>query len=306
MVMGIKKVKSRADSGEKPTGARSAFCALFLSILILTLTDFYAYSAEGSVAPIDEKEIGTVVLVLGNAFVKRGDVETKLSQGERVYEKDRVRTEGTSKLKIYLKDDSVITLGENTTISLDDYTFSLQEDTRSVVMNLIRGRLRAIVGKIFRGAGSRYEIKTPTSITGVRGTHFYIFAMENLTRVILFSGEVSLKNILESIAGEVVLNPGQMSIVPQNMPPAEPVTLSEDELNSAILETEIYEEEGMEEEVPLPGISPEEGPVELPGLIRDSLMPDVPSDILPPLLQEPLLKERVQVNVIIKLPPFNP
>jgi co-chaperonin GroES (HSP10) len=254
-----------------------------------------------------QEQKGTVVFVLGKAFVKRGEVETQLKQGDKIFEKDIIRTEGTSKIKIYFDDESVLTLGENTTLSLEEYTLSLLDDKRSVLLNLIRGRLRAIVGKIIGGAGSRYEVKTPTSITGVRGTHFYVFAMENLTRVALFSGGLSLRNILENIAGEVILKPGQMSIVPEGMPPADPITLSEDDQTGMILETEIYEEEGMPEEEGIPGIEQKEGGMDIPDIIKESMIPESTQDFLPPLVQEPLVQEPLieslaTVNVIIKLP----
>lgn len=263
---------------------------LFVVIFLITAI---AYSQE---------ETGTVVFVLGKAFVKRADTEIQLKQGDKVFAKDIIRTEGTSKIKLFFNDESVLTLGENTTLSLEEYTLSLLDDKRSVVLNLIRGRLRAIVGKIIGGAGSRYEVKTPTSITGVRGTHFYIFAMENLTRVVLFSGEISLRNILESIMGEVILKPGQMSIIPKDMPPADPVTLSEDEQTGLILETEIYEEEGIPEEEGLPGIEPEEGEIEIPDIIKESMLPESIQNLLPPLIQEPLIESLANINVIIKLP----
>ncbi len=253
-----------------------------------------------------QEETGTVVFVLGKAFVKRGETEIQLKQGDKIFAKDIIRTEGRSKIKLYFNDESVLTLGENTTLSLEEYTLSLLDDKRSVVLNLIRGRLRAIVGKIIGGAGSRYEVKTPTSITGIRGTHFYIFAMENLTRVVLFSGEISLRNILESIMGEVILKPGQMSIVPKDMPPADAVNLSEDEQTGLILETEIYEEEGMPEEG-APGIEPEEGEIEIPDIIKESMFTESIQNLLPPLIQEPLIQEPLieslaNINVIIKLP----
>ncbi len=267
--------------------------SIFILFTFMFFTHFIAYSQE---------ETGTVVFVLGKAFVKRAETEIQLKQGDKVFEKDIIRTEGTSKIKIYFNDESVLTLGENTTLSLEEYTLSLLDDKRSVVLNLIRGRLRAIVGKIIGGGGSRYEVKTPTSITGVRGTHFYIFAMENLTRIVLFTGELSLRNILENITGEVFLKPGQMSIVPKNMPPADPVPLSEDEQTGLILETEIYEEEGMPEEEEVPGIEPEEGEIEIPDIIKESMLPESVQDFLPPLIQEPLIESIATVNVIIKLP----
>lgn len=275
------------------TESRTQRKRVFIVLVLVFFTNLVAYSQE---------ETGTVIFVLGKAFVKRFDTEMQLKQGDKVFEKDIIRTEGTSKIKLYFNDESVLTLGENSTLSLEEYTLSLLDDKRSVVLNLIRGRLRAIVGKIIGGAGSRYEVKTPTSITGVRGTHFYTFAMENLTRVVLFSGELSLRNILESVMGEIILEPGQMSIVPKDMPPAEPVPLSEDEQTELILETEIYEEEGMPGEEGVPGIEPEEGEIEIPDIIKESMIPESIHDFLPPLIQEPLIESFATVNVIIKLP----
>lgn len=266
---------------------------IFVLLAFLLFANFAAYSQE---------ETGTVVFVLGKAFVKRVGTEIQLKEGDKIYENDMIRTEGTSKIKIYFNDDSVLTLGENTTLSLEEYKLSLIDDKRSVVLNLIRGRLRAIIGKIFSGEGSIYNIKTPTSITGVRGTHFYIFSMEKLTRVVLFSGELLLRNVLETVAGEMILKSGQMSIVPENMPPADPVRISDEEQNSLILETEIYEEEGIPGKEEIPGVEPQDGEIEIPDILKESMVPESIQDLLPPLFQEPI-EIPANVTVIIKLPP---
>jgi len=85
------------------------------------------------------------------------------------------------------------------------------------------------------------------------------------------------------------------------MPPAAPVTLSEDEQTGLILETEIYEEEGITEEE-VPTIEPGEGGLDIPDIIKESVVPEPINDLLPPLQQEPLIESIATVNLIIKLP----
>jgi hypothetical protein len=269
----------------------------YTMVAITIILVFHSYSFAQS-------EAGTVVMVTGKAFIVRGGEEIVAQPGLTVYENDSLRTEGTAKLKVYLKDDSVITLGENSRINLEEYLVATGEDRRSVVLNLITGKLRIIVGRIMRAMGSKYEVKTPTSITGVRGTHFYVSVIPGLSKVVLFSGELELRNILEDIKTMVVLTPGEMSIVPENQPPGEPVKLAEEELTKLILETEIYEEGGLIEEEPqLPVI---EGGAEKTEDITDVVenLTEIKGlkDSLPPLEQEPLINLLSEVNVIIKIP----
>ncbi|HEY4716768.1 MAG TPA: FecR family protein [bacterium] len=249
-----------------------------------------------------EAEIGSVVMIMGKAYITRGETELPAEQGDPVWEHDTVRTEGTSKIKIYLKDDSVITLGENTKLSVEEYMFALEEGRRSVVLNLIGGRLRVIVGQILEAVGSKYEVKSPTSVIGVRGTHFYLYVISGITKIAVFSGEVDASNVLEVVKGIVRIKAGQMSIVPENEPPGEPVRISSEEQIKLMLETEIYDEDSLIEKETLPLIKIEtEEKNELSDAMKSGLEPATTSDFLPPLNQEPI-QALSEVTVRINLP----
>jgi hypothetical protein len=84
---------------------------------------------------------------------------------------DQARTLENSRAKIQLADQSVVTLGERTTVEI--VKFQLKENKRIVEIKLGIGRLRANISKFFKGESS-FEVKTTNTTLAARGTEFYV------------------------------------------------------------------------------------------------------------------------------------
>ncbi len=107
-----------------------------------------------------------------------GQVEVLRSGGEKSYpafvdmrlaEGDRVITGEESSIKIQLDDDVTIELTENTIIDLAELRGKTGEKQSSIKI-FIGGIISSIKKKL--EGNSRFEIKTPISVMGVRGTEF--------------------------------------------------------------------------------------------------------------------------------------
>lgn len=92
-------------------------------------------------------------------------------QSKMLKDGDKARTLTDSRAKIRLSDNSVITIGENTTVQMTDYKLTSQ--SRIAKLNLLAGKLRIKVGKFF-GKESKFEVTTPTAVLAARGTDFYV------------------------------------------------------------------------------------------------------------------------------------
>jgi hypothetical protein len=83
----------------------------------------------------------------------------------------RARTLEDSRAKIMLADQSVITIGSNTTVELA--RFQLKENARIVELKMLSGRIRASVAKFLKGDSS-FEVHTTKAVLAARGTDFYV------------------------------------------------------------------------------------------------------------------------------------
>jgi hypothetical protein len=105
---------------------------------------------------------------------------------------DRARTLEKSRAKIQLADQSVVTMGENTTVEI--VKFQLKENKRIVELKLGIGRLRANVAKFLKGDSS-FEVKTTNTTLAARGTEFYVDVMPEGQKVSSASSPPSLASL---------------------------------------------------------------------------------------------------------------
>ena len=123
---------------------------------------------------------------------------------------DIIETQKASRTKALFQDDSMLTVGEHSRIEITEYVFNPQESRRSVIINLVGGKLRALVGKAFAESGSRFEIHTPTAVAAARGTYFVVWRNEK--------GRTGVANIgdhgrvdFTTHGVTVILQPGEFS-----------------------------------------------------------------------------------------------
>jgi len=114
--------------------------------------------------------------------------------GDAVSIGDAIRTKRNGKAEIQFIDESVIVLAPETRITIDEYSFRQDGTRQASLLGLFRGKIRAIVSKIKEVAmtvsktDSSFNIKTPTTIVGVKGTDFIVYYERGATGVIFLEG----------------------------------------------------------------------------------------------------------------------
>src|SRR3989442_13198368 len=101
---------------------------------------------------------------------------------EDVYFKDGIETQASSRAKALFQDDSILTVGENSRVEGSEYIYDPANSQRSTVLRMIQGKARALVGKLFAGLGSKFEVHTPTAVAAARGTYFVVWIEEKASR----------------------------------------------------------------------------------------------------------------------------
>jgi hypothetical protein len=129
--------------------------------------------------PSNTREIGEIQTVMAHVVVARSDLKTAYfaANGDKVYEKDVVFTLADSKCRIKLHNKDIITIGDNTRMSLKE-AFGTQASTiKKSVVSIIRGKAMFYAIKLFRQKDLSMTIEAPTAVVGVRGTKFGVEVM---------------------------------------------------------------------------------------------------------------------------------
>src|SRR5439155_588001 len=132
-----------------------------------TLAIGWPVGAQG----LTQQAIGFYLTVIGKPTVvhvgQPAAMPVKLR--ESVYFKDVIETQADSRAKALFDDDSILTVGENSRVEVSEYIYDPANNQRSSVLRMIQGKARALVGKLFAGLGSEFEVQTPTAPPGVTG-----------------------------------------------------------------------------------------------------------------------------------------
>lgn len=166
-------------------------------------------------APLQAAEtIGETEAVVRTVTSQPVDAQQRrLSAQDPVFHDERIETAADSASKLRFADDTSLTVGPNSTVTLDDFVFDISGGDASMVINTTRGIARFVSGKMRKSA---YTIRTPTATLGIRGTALTIIvADDGTTDVIVESGEV----IVQGTQGPPQVVPaGLASQVPPQAP----------------------------------------------------------------------------------------
>ena len=176
------------------------------------------------------QSIGKVVALRGEATIERNGATSAAKVTSAIEANDAFKTAAASKAKLLFVDDSVLTLGENTRMSIREFIHEKGKVGKSV-FNLIDGKMRSVVGK------TSFEVQTPTAVAAARGTviYFEVGKSNNLdySRILCLEGTVEVKSIDKAFPGSVTLTPGTMVVVTAGQPFPQPIPAPQPDLNRA-------------------------------------------------------------------------
>jgi hypothetical protein len=121
-------------------------------------------------------EIGQIKTVKGRVTIEREGRTLPGTVGTRLQSADVVKTGADSAVGITMDDDSLLSAGPGSVLSLDRYAFEPTTGQGRFDASLNRGTLAVISGRIAKGSPDAMTVRTPTAILGVRGTEFVVSA----------------------------------------------------------------------------------------------------------------------------------
>ncbi len=135
--------------------------------------------------------IGNVGALKGSATIIRNSNTLDVKNGMVLEVKDKIITTGKSRVQVILKDNTVVTIGQNSTFIFDAYKFG-SKDESEVKMHIDRGFFRSVTGKIGKLAPERFKVKTASSTIGIRGTDFSALVSEQKETISCYKGSVNV------------------------------------------------------------------------------------------------------------------
>ena len=121
-----------------------------------------------------EGEIGSIKTFKGKVFIVRDGVALPAEEGAAVFQEDLLRTGYNGALGVILKDDTTLSLGPGSELSLKEYVFEPKESRFSVVLRILKGTFVYMSGVIGKLAPDSIRLETPDSTIAVRGTRLMI------------------------------------------------------------------------------------------------------------------------------------
>ena len=118
--------------------------------------------------------IGKITLLEGEAFVKRGEETLRLNISDSISNNDFIETKTNSKVKITFIDNTIITIGKESSLKIEDYFFdSNNKNSAKTELNVSKGAFHAITGQIGKVNPEKFKLKTKNATIGIRGTEIY-------------------------------------------------------------------------------------------------------------------------------------
>ena len=118
--------------------------------------------------------IGTIKTAKGSVIVIRGDDQQSGGIGFQVFQKDLIRTGNDGGVGVVFIDNTVLSLGPDTELVIEEYVFVPQKNWLSMIVRMIKGTASYLSGIIGKQSPENVKFKTPQAIIGIRGTKFLV------------------------------------------------------------------------------------------------------------------------------------
>jgi len=156
---------------------------------------------KGLVRPED---IGLIKSFQGDATITRkGEKkEKKVTGNEAILFKDVGETELDAKIELLFDDGSVLTISEDTALTIDEMIYNPKTKYRSIRLRVKSGAIRVKTSKN-SNPRSKFSIVTPTVVAGLRGTDVYMSVAGNGTSNLISNtgagaGDVVMRGVTRS------------------------------------------------------------------------------------------------------------
>ena len=168
---------------------------IIFSLLIILFSSLQGFANE---------MIGVISAGIGEISNQKNE---KLSTGSKIYFGDTILVKEKSNAQILLLDETALTVGEKSELTIDEFIYDPKSKIGKIVSNIKIGTVRVITGEISKKNPDNLEVNVPTGSVGARGTEFVVVTEsdEKSTVVLLGPGK---KNTLGMVPGILNVSDG--------------------------------------------------------------------------------------------------
>ena len=120
------------------------------------------------------QHVGIVKSVSGDVVIQRDDRTIAVQINTHVFNGDMVKTGPTGKVGLVFEDDTVISMGSNSQLVVENFLFQPAEKQMSFIARLIQGTASFLSGQIAKLAPDAVRLETPDATIGLRGTRILV------------------------------------------------------------------------------------------------------------------------------------
>lgn len=119
-------------------------------------------------------DVGQIKVATGQVFVDRNGQSLPGRVGLVLEADDVLRTGADGSVGITMRDNSLLSAGPNSILSLERFEFDPTTSEGRFEARLRRGTLAVVSGRIAKKSPQAMTVRTPSAVLGVRGTEFVV------------------------------------------------------------------------------------------------------------------------------------
>ena len=164
-------------------------------------------------ANIAMASIGNVISFKGSVSINRASQDIRVKLNLPIEKSDVISTKKNSNVIIRFDDQTIITVGKNSALSIEEYLYDEKDSKNSKTQfNFFKGTFKSVTGAIGHLNPDKFRLKTRTANIGIRGT----VTLGNDKIIACTKGSIGVK----SKGSSVVLKAGQYTSIGIKKPSA--------------------------------------------------------------------------------------
>jgi len=211
------------------TWSRLAFGLLAASCVLLT-----GVSTGAPVAGEDGPPVASVVALRGKVqAVSPAGAVRALKLKSTIAKGDTVKTGKRGRMQIRFPDNSLISLGRDTEMTIQDFAYEPEQSNGKLVTYVKQGVFRVMGGAIAKIAPENFQTRTPTATIGIRGS-LYAGSQFAAKLIVILLGGIGID--VKNDAGKVEIEDPSFgtTVKGSDQKPEKPRRYSVDELEDVI------------------------------------------------------------------------
>jgi len=122
----------------------------------------------------NSEHVGIVKSVTGDAVILRNGHTFAAEVNTKIFNNDLVKTGSDEKIGLVFEDDTIISMGSNSQIIIEDFLYQPAEKKMSFVTRIIQGTVSFLSGQMGKLFPEGIRLETPDAVIGFRGTRVLV------------------------------------------------------------------------------------------------------------------------------------